>query len=85
MEYALAADRNLINTAQCHGILKRWRPPCAPAERVVRIMYVHLGARTSNGPGKSERRLEAKKQVYVIENSRNSTSIGQMYEVNRPS
>ena len=41
-------------------------------------------ARISDGPGKT-RRLEAKKQVYVIENSRNSTSIGQMYEVNRPS
>ncbi len=49
MEYAREADRNLINIAQCHGILKKWRPPCAPAERVLRIVYEFGGCLSVRG------------------------------------
>ena len=62
MEYAREADRNLINIAQCHGILKKWRPPCAPAERVLRIVYEFGSEDIEWSWEDAKRRLEAKKQ-----------------------
>lgn len=46
---------------------------------------MNLGASEDIEWPREDVKIRAKRQVYVIENSRNSTSIGQMFEVNRPS